>query len=289
MERFSKTLSGIVALSLLLSVVTAPAHAVPTDFDFSGTFENDNDVLLIDFNVASASDITIFSSSWQDFDTGLGFDPILALWTGDGTLIEQQDDGNNSGVTSSNGVEYSHGVWDSFFSRSLEAGDYIASVVQYDNFARSDQLEDGFIMDSDPNFTRTEGFGDADNFNDADGDARTGDWEFHILNVEDAGATQNGEEVGGEEPVVEEPVVEEPVVEEPVIEEPVVEEPVVEEPVIEDPVSIPPTLEDPVVLDPESNPTTADPASGEEVPEPASVVLLISGLIGLGIARKRKA
>lgn len=276
MINFNKSiLAKAVQVSLLMCIFSNSVFAVPTDFDFSGTFENDNDVLLFDFTVEEPSEITIFSSSWQGFDTGLGFDPILALWSGEGMMIEQQDDGGREGTTASNGVDYSHGVWDSFFSKELEPGDYIASVVQYDNFARSENLEDGFIMDDDPNFTRTAGFGDAPNFNDADGDARTGDWEFHILNVNQAGATQNGEDVGTPmEPEMPEMEPEMPGMDPEVIDPPVI--------------SIPPTMQDPVDLDPVSDPAMNNPAGPAEVPEPASVVLLISGIVGLALHRKRQ-
>lgn len=166
------------------------AVAAPMDFDFSGTFTNDNDVVLLNFSVDSDSTITIFSSSWLSPDAGNGFDPILAIWDSSGNLIEEQDDGGNVGSTASNGVIYNHGTWDSYFTQSLVAGSYQASITQFDNFAVSTSLVDGFIRDSNPNFTFDEDFGGATQplFNGVwdESDPRTGAWEFHILNVDTA-------------------------------------------------------------------------------------------------------
>lgn len=164
------------------------AFAAPMDFDFSGTFTNDNDIVLLDFSVGSDSNITIFSSSWIDGDSGLGFDPILAIWDADGNLVQEQDDGGNIGSTMSNDVLYAHGEWDTYFDVFLASGSYTASIGQYDNFAVSNLLSDGFEEDGNPNFTFDNGFGPEAMFNGvwSDTDARTGDWEFHILNVDEA-------------------------------------------------------------------------------------------------------
>jgi len=181
-----------MATALFLS---SSAYAATTDFDFSGTFSADNDVVLLDFTVGSDSTITIFSSSWGDdlgdgdgWVSGSGFDPILAIWDGSGNLVDEQDDGDIEGTTASNGVGYTHGIWDSFFDIFLTAGSYTASITQFANFATGLSLNDGFYYDANPNFTFSEGYGTAALFNSVwdSSDTRTGDWEFHILNVESA-------------------------------------------------------------------------------------------------------
>jgi len=159
-------------LLFLMSTVVAVFLCSPTyalDFDFNGTFSKDNDVDLLGFTIEEDSTITIFSSSWDDG----GFDPILAIWGSAGQFISEQDDGHNTGSTSSNGVEYTHGTWDSYYELSLSAGSYTASIAQYNNFASGNNLSDGFIYDDDPNFRN--GFGGRSNY-----------WEFHILNVQEA-------------------------------------------------------------------------------------------------------
>ena len=174
----------IKSVVLLLVFLLAAVPAFALDFDFNGTFQYDNDVVLMNFTVGADSTITIFSSSWDDG----GFDPILAIWDTSGAYINEQDDGHVTGSTLSNGTSYDHGKWDSYYSIFLGTGNYIASIAQYDNFREGNALSDGFIYDDNPNFTYDEGYGTEDYFNGvlSDTDARTGDWAFHILNVEAA-------------------------------------------------------------------------------------------------------
>lgn len=178
MKKLLVFLSCIVAALFLCT----PTHAL--DFDFSGTFTYDNDVVLLDFNVGVDSNITIFSSSW---DEG-GFDPILAIWDSSDDLVHEQDDGHNIGSTMSNGVWYDHGTWDSYYDVFLSAGDYTASITQYSNFANNGNLSAGFTYDDNINFTFDEGYGTQPYFNGIwdSNDPRTGDWAFHILNVAEA-------------------------------------------------------------------------------------------------------
>jgi len=162
------------------------------DFDFSGTFTQDNDIDLLNFTVGMDSTITIFSSSWGNemggdgFVAGAGFDPILAIWDAAGNLVNEQDDGHNVGSTLSNGVAYSHGTWDSYYDAFLTAGSYTASIGQYANFANGSNLSSGFNYDGNPTFTQA--YGSQTYFNGvwSSGDARTGNWDFHILNVAQA-------------------------------------------------------------------------------------------------------
>lgn len=188
--RLEKKLNGTakILISAIVLLHSAAALAMPMDFDFSGTFTNDDDVALIDFTVGSDSDITIFTSSWLEGDSGLGFDPILAIWTSAGDLIEEQEDGFEIDSAMSNGVLYEYGEWDSFLEIFLTAGDYIASITQFDNLANSDNLADGFERDGETSFTFDDDFGPEPLFNGvwSDTDARTGDWALHIIDVNPA-------------------------------------------------------------------------------------------------------
>ncbi len=80
-----KTILRAAAIAANLSA--GPAAAA--DFDFSGSFVNDNDVLRFNFTVGAPGVVTLFTSSWL----GGGFDPILSLWDSAGNQLAEQDDG----------------------------------------------------------------------------------------------------------------------------------------------------------------------------------------------------
>jgi len=177
-----------VILSIGFLLVTVPGFA--NDFDFQGNFTKDNDVVRFNFTVGVPSVVTVFSSSWLSGNPPAGFDPMLGIWTSSGTRIAFQDDGDNIGATLSNGVSYNHGTWDSYYQVNFAAGNYIATVTQFDNFYNTTLLSGGFRYDNVPNFTFVEGYGGAIQpyFNGIwdNNDPRTSFWEFHLLNVEQA-------------------------------------------------------------------------------------------------------
>jgi len=162
-------------------VAVLSVAALGADYDFFGTFSYDNDIVQFNFTVNTGGSVTVFSSSWDDG----GFDPILAMWDATGNLIAEQGDGFTSGWKLSNGVSYDYGEWDTYFATHLNAGNYIATVAQYDNFAAGATLAAGFTHDGNPNFTFDNGWGSQPYFNGiwSSNDPRTGEWAFHILNV----------------------------------------------------------------------------------------------------------
>ncbi len=173
-----------VAISVILVLGTA-STVKAADFDFFGNFTNDNDIFRFDFTVGADSDITIFSSSWDDG----GLDPILAIWDSAGNLIAEQDDGQLTGSETSNGVSYDYDIWDSYYTEFLTAGSYTATIGQYNNFANGTNLSDGFRYDGAGNENFTSAFGCSNGqfcgvF--TDNDNRTSEYAFHILNVDDA-------------------------------------------------------------------------------------------------------
>lgn len=185
----SKTVQfTLTALTLAASIaVSVPARA--TDFDFSGTFEQDNDVLLFDFDIDAGSTVTIFSSSWVNG----GFDPVLTLFDSAGNFIDYQDDGAFTGSTLSNGVNYNHDVWDIYFTSFLPAGSYQASLTQFNNIPLGFSLSDGFLYDGAGNENFTAAFGCSQgSFCGAASidDPRTNAWELHVLNVTQANVVE---------------------------------------------------------------------------------------------------
>lgn len=196
MKRLARIFLRGVTLVSILGLMALPAVAL--DFDFSGNFTQDNDVLLFNFTVGGsvASNVTVFSSSWlygyppPGGGPG-GFDPMLGIWTAAGNLIAFQDDGGNIGTTLSNGVLYNHGVWDSYYQVLLDPGNYIASITQFDNFNNGTTLSAGFKYDGTPNFTFVNDYGGATQalFNgvwDDENDPRISFWQFHLLDVAEA-------------------------------------------------------------------------------------------------------
>jgi len=177
-----------ISALLVCAVLGWASSAVALDFDAFGSFSKDNDVLYLNFTVGSTSTVTVFSSSWDDG----GFDPILSLWDSAGNLIDSQDDGGVTGSQLSNGVSYTYGTWDSFYTETLAPGSYKVSITQYNNFAVSSSLSDGFTHDDNPNFTFDNAYGGATQpyFNGVwdENDPRTGNFAFHVLNVDEASA-----------------------------------------------------------------------------------------------------
>ena len=178
------TCKFLLSSALALALALVPASARATDFDLSGNFTYDNDVVIFAFSVDATSNVTVFSSSWVSG----GFDPMLGIWDASGNLVAFQDDGHVIGTTSSNGTPYNTGDWDSYYNVVLGAATSFASLTQFNNFNIGSNLSDGFVYDSVPNFTFVEGFGTQPYFNGIYGspDPRTGAWQFHLLNVAQA-------------------------------------------------------------------------------------------------------
>lgn len=172
----------LVGLALGLSVVAMGNVASATDFDFSGVLRAHNDVLLVNFTTSADTTVTLFSSSWLDGNHG--FDPMLGLWNSTGGLITWQDDGHNIGSTLSNGVSYDHGNWDSYYSASIAAGTYTVSLSTYFNAPNGSNLSDGFAYDNDTPIA----FAD---WNEPANGYQTGNYEFHVLNVDTASSNHD--------------------------------------------------------------------------------------------------
>ena len=139
-------------------VLAAPAAAA--DYSYTGTLSDPNEVLLFNFSVGTASDVTLRSYSHSGgtmadatvIGSG-GFDPILALFDGTGNLVGQDDDSGPG--------------FDVLLTRLLQPGDYTVSVMAYSNFANGPNLSNGF--------QNTGSFG-----------GRSQSWAFDVLGVDTA-------------------------------------------------------------------------------------------------------
>lgn len=129
--------SMIAGAALLAATSTANAALI----NFQGTIDYHNDVVLTYFTLdQDTTNVRVWTDSFMGGDN---FDPITALWKGDGTLLFENDDDDSINPATQT-------TYDSGFSlASLVAGDYIFSVATYNNFALGDNISDGFAFDSE--------------------------------------------------------------------------------------------------------------------------------------------
>jgi hypothetical protein len=173
-----KTIASIFALSLITTAASA------ANFSFTGDFEHDNDVQAFHFTVGATSSVSLRSWSYAGGVNAAGasiarggFDPILALFDSTGKFVAEQDDAGCALVI---GDAVTNQCWDTFFTTTLAAGSYTATVQQYDNFANRPFLANGFRWDGIANQNFRNGFRDNTQ------NVRDSHWAFDILNVNDA-------------------------------------------------------------------------------------------------------
>jgi hypothetical protein len=182
-----KSLLNCAAAFALFSLASITSASAAT-FSFVGSFDSDDNVQLFNFTVGAPSMVTLRSLSYAGGTNGAGtlissggFDPILALFDGSGTLIGQNDDGAGAPVDLTTGRAY-----DTIYSALLAAGNYVVSVMQYNSFAVGPSLANGFSRDGQGNFTGpayncSQGF-----FCDVGANNRNANWAFDIEGVESA-------------------------------------------------------------------------------------------------------
>ena len=130
-----KAMKYLAASCLLAASATSQAALI----NFTGEIEYHNDVVYTYFTLnQDTNNVRVWTDSFQNGDN---FDPITALWSGDGNLIAQNDDDDS--INPDTQTNYDSGFNLSF----LEAGDYIFTVATYNNFASGNSLSDGFNFD----------------------------------------------------------------------------------------------------------------------------------------------
>ena len=138
--KFNKFL--LVSVFGLLSFSQAQAAT----FDFSGNIANQNQVISIDFSLATtATNVSVWTDS---FMSGVNFDPIIAVWRQAGSdagpdwaLLGQNDDDSSIAA----GQTY----WDSGLTfASLAAGNYRFTIAVFPNLVNGNLLSQGFSLDN---------------------------------------------------------------------------------------------------------------------------------------------
>jgi hypothetical protein len=172
------------SIAVLLAMYASVSAASATNISYTGQFAHDNDVQLINFTVGALSTVGLRTYSYaggvnaagQTIARG-GFDPIMELFNSAGQLIGQQDD-SVCGKVAADAV--TRQCWDINFGIQLAAGNYTASIQQYNNYSVSDNLADGFYYQGVQNQNFRNGFVDEMDVK------RNGLWAFDILNVNPA-------------------------------------------------------------------------------------------------------
>jgi hypothetical protein len=168
-------------IAVLLALCAAVSSVSATNLSFTGQFTYDNDVQLFNFTVSELSTVGLRTWSYaggvnaagQTIARG-GFDPIISLFNSAGELIAEQEDGGCNKVAAD---AVTRQCWDNNLSIRLAAGSYTASIQQYNNFATSTNLADGFYYQDAQYRNFRNGFVDEADVK------RNGSWALDILNV----------------------------------------------------------------------------------------------------------
>jgi hypothetical protein len=170
------------SIAVLLALCACITPASGANLSYTGQFAHDNEVQLFNFSVGALSSVGLHSWSYaggvnaagQAIARG-GFDPIVALFDASGALIGGQDDGG-CGKVAADAV--TRQCWDINFVIQLAAGNYTASIQQYNNFNISANLGDGFYYQGAQYQNFRNGFVDEMDVR------RNGWWALDILNVD---------------------------------------------------------------------------------------------------------
>jgi hypothetical protein len=138
-------------------------------FSFQGTLAEGNAVQLFEFLLSAPTTVTLKTLGYAGGVNAAGsvvpnggFDPMLALFDGAGTLLGRNDDdvgGPRDPITGD--------AYDALLEVLLAPGSYTVALTAYDNSARGPALSDGFL-----------GFGLFD--------GRSAAWAFDVLGADSA-------------------------------------------------------------------------------------------------------
>lgn len=123
------------AFFLVAGLISLQAGA--TDLSFSGQAVNHNDKIVIDFQVAAGSTVSLWTDSWQ---SGLNFDPQLFVAQGDAIVLADNDSGSL--------VNAAAGYFDAGLQfTAAAAGSYRLVLNASSNDALGTTLSQGFTYD----------------------------------------------------------------------------------------------------------------------------------------------
>ncbi|MEY4413145.1 MAG: hypothetical protein RIQ53_438 [Pseudomonadota bacterium] len=135
MNALDSTLAYVAAGALAFGLAAGPAAAASTTL--SGDLGFHNSVVLISFDVADSGAVSLWTDSWQ---SGLNVDPLLSLFSADGTLIEWNDD---------DAAASAERAYDAGLSLALAAGSYRLTLTASLNAPVGSTLDQGFAHDAE--------------------------------------------------------------------------------------------------------------------------------------------
>lgn len=146
------------------------------DLTFSGQAVNHNDKIVIDFQVAAGSQVSLWTDSWQ---SGLNFDPQLFL-AGGGAIVNADNDSGS--LVNAGAGYYDAGLQ---FTAAV-AGSYRLVLNASSNDARGTTLAQGFSYDADTPIKLADWNQPGYDINA--NDQKGGFWRLHLSGVEQAAA-----------------------------------------------------------------------------------------------------
>ena len=159
-----------------LAIAALSLGAQAADLTFSGQAVNHNDKIVIDFQVAAGSQVSLWTDSWQ---SGLNFDPQLFLASGGAIVNADNDSGSlvNAGA----------GYYDAGLQfTAAAAGSYRLVLNASSNDARGTTLAQGFSYDADTPIKLADWNQPGYDINA--NDQKGGFWRLHLSGVEQATA-----------------------------------------------------------------------------------------------------
>lgn len=157
----------------VLALASLAAQAA--NFDFSGQIVYNTDVVQIGFTLSSASDVTLWTDSWQ---SGLSFDPIVGLYTGNDKMLLQVIDDNDGTIAGA-------GYFDSgALLTQLPAGTYLLTLGAAGNDPLGPTLADGFLLGGTAPVKLVDWNQPSYDINK--NDQKGGVWQLHISGVQQA-------------------------------------------------------------------------------------------------------
>lgn len=159
---------------LAFALAASAAGAQAADISLEGQATHHNDKVVIDFQVAAGSAVSLWTDSWQ---SGLNFDPQLFLASG-GAIVQADDDGGSL-------VHAGAGYYDAGLQfTAAAAGSYRLVLNAASNNAVGVLLSQGFAYDGDAPLRLADW--NQPSYDVNANDQKGGFWRLHLSGVEQA-------------------------------------------------------------------------------------------------------